>query len=156
LSFKEYIGSLQTSLALALGVALPLKETLSERYVDAGADQVDSDVVPQGEIWEVTHMTLETGGLAGYLTVRILDATGIRHRVTFKDAVKNHEWDGNIFLEEGEFLRMYSQNVGALWFDVLGVKRYAPEALEDLLHKIRPIPLGRDVQSGRPRPDPVM
>lgn len=156
MAFMEYIGSLQTSLALALGISLPMKEPLLERYTEAASDVVSSDPVPKGEVWEITHMTLETGAAAGYLTARIAYAGAIRHRVTFKDNAKNHEWDGHFFLSEGQILRMYAANVGAMWFDVLGVKRYAPEALEDLLHKVRPIALERDVQAAAPRPDPEM
>jgi hypothetical protein len=154
LSFKEYIGSLQTSLLTILSSSLPFKDVWREFFpADQAALAVYSNAVPSGEVWEVNSVYGRTNG-AVPASIEIY-TTVTQGRLGYKaDAFEGLFWIGSVLLEEGERILVAGNTIREA--TIRGVKRYSPEALEELLHKIRPIPLERDVQSGRPRPDPVM
>jgi len=154
MSFIEYIASVQTSLLSILGIALPYIEPISEVYTAAANVAVNADRVPEGEVWEINNLHLTSSvDQYHYLAVQ-RDATQVFIRS--EASGKKIDWTGKIMLAEGQRITGRATAPANLELNMLGIKRYAPEALEDLLHKMRPIPLIEDVQRARVRPDPEM
>lgn len=159
MTFKEFVASAQTSLGLVLGPTLPYKEIMYEYWPANQAETwLITDSVPAGEVWEINVIYARTVG-ATTCFVCILDKDNnylgiIRY---IQSGEFGDTWTGCFYISEGMKIGLQSGNVdsmnsGSIW----GVMRYAPEALADLLHKVRPIPLKEDVQRARVRPDPVM
>jgi len=154
MSFIEYVASVQTSLLSILGVTLPYKEPIVEAYAAVNKMSCDADRVPEGEVWEINNLNFTSSvDQYHYLAVQY-DATQAHIKTSFSGKMIN--WTGKILLEESQRIISRAAGLADLELDVLGVKRYAPEALKDLLHKVRPIPIEEDVQRARVRPDPEM
>lgn len=82
-----------------------------------------SDVVPVGEVWEITHIYAEDD-VSGTITIKIVDSDALHHTVDKKASTTFLCWDGLIYLTEGDHVRINAPN-GNLTLNTFGVKRYA-------------------------------
>jgi len=155
MAFKEFIDSRATSLLSVLGVALPFKEAFGDHWTENNVNEVNSAAVTEGEVWEINNIYFITSSPADTLALvaYTCDDTIFFDRLEDTNTLIYHH---SVFLNEGDFLGARAAIQANLALYILGIKRYSIDALEDLLHKVRPIPLRENVQSAKPRPDPVM
>ena len=107
-------------------VNLPYKSALKDRTLKTIENWVASTAVPAGEIWEVTHIDCDHDLVADESAkIDILDSEAKVYRVHMEVATQEIEWDGHLWLNEGDYIRVTWDTIGnEKTLNIFGVKRY--------------------------------
>lgn len=102
----------------------PLKSSLRKTSSLTGAATINGDIVPEGELWEVTSVYADTTGAAGTVELGLIDENNIPYRFAKKLNTTFIVWNGHIFLRAGENIRA-ALTIGDISLDYIGWIRYA-------------------------------
>ena len=122
----DYLGVARTIRLLGT-VNLPFKSSLKDTQIKIDDNWISSSPVPAGELWEVTHINCQHAIVADESAkIDVLDSEENVHRVHMELTTREIEWDGHLWLDEGDYIRVIWDTAGkSKVLNTFGVKRSA-------------------------------
>ena len=105
---------------------LPFKSSLRDHTIKVADNWVAFTPVPTNEVWEVTHINCQHAIVADESAkIDVLDSDANVYRVHMELTTREIEWDGHLWLDEGDYIRVIWDTAGeSKVLNVFGVKRY--------------------------------